>query len=79
MKPLFITAGSDSIDSLGLPAVGKKNNFLIFSNDFINPFQAGNMTPLDMLKKVSKDYFPPSNSELDKIYLEILKTIYSKK
>jgi len=42
-KPLFLTFGSDSFDSMGIPT-------------------SGNMSAYDVLRKMSRDYFPPEKS-----------------
>jgi dynein light intermediate chain 2 len=43
-KPLFLTAGSDSFESMGIPT-------------------SGNMTAIDVLNKMTRDYFPPEKEE----------------
>lgn len=43
-KPLFITFGADSVDTMGIPT-------------------SGNMSAYDVLKKMSRDYFPAEKSK----------------
>ena len=66
MKPIFVSKGLDNIDSIGVTMV-----LILFFIKILIIYKVGNFSVVDLLKKISKEYFPPKQSDTQKAYANI--------